>query len=123
MPVVPPHFVAALTATLARTAHGARCGGSLTGAYLPSRAPAAAYCGTKLVPVRSGALRSYSPAFLVPLCSDRGSLARFRRVLVLVSASIFSSMRTLSGVAPPVNPLIWRQPACPAASMPICAAS
>jgi hypothetical protein len=123
MPVVPPHFVAAMTTTLARTAHEARCGGSLTGADLPSRAPAAAYYGTLVMPIRSGALRSFSPAFLVPLCSDRGSLARFRRVHVLVSASIFSSLRTLSGVEPPVNPLAWAQPARPAASIRMCASS
>jgi hypothetical protein len=48
------------------------------------------------MPVRDGARRSFSPAFLVPLHSDRGSLARSSRLLVLIIASVFSSPRTLS---------------------------
>ena len=72
----------------------ARCGGSVTGAGSPCRAPAAAYWG--ILPVRSGALRSCSPAFLVPLRSDRGSLARSSRVLVLVNASVFDCANTVS---------------------------
>lgn len=43
------------------------------------------------------------PAFLVPLCSYRGSLARFRRVLVLVNASVFDCVATLTGNEPLVN--------------------
>ena len=86
-----------------RADDGARCGGSLTGAGSPCRAPAAAYWGALFAPVRSGARRSCSPAFLVPLRSNRGSLARFRRVLVLVIASVFGCERTLAVIKQPVN--------------------
>ena len=56
-----------------------------------------------IVPVRSGALRSSSPAFPVPLRSDRGSLARSRRLLVLVMASICCCADTLSAIERTVN--------------------
>src|SRR5215207_1449017 len=56
-----------------------------------------------IMPVRSGARRSFSPAFPVPLHSDRGSLARSRRLLVLVIASVFACERTLAARGQLVN--------------------
>jgi len=50
----------------------------------------------RIMPVRSGAQRSSSPAFLVPLRSDRGSLTRSSRLLVLVMASVFDCPRSLA---------------------------
>ena len=101
--VVPPHFAAASRPPLPARRDETRCGGSVTGADSPCRAPAAAYWGACGAPVRSGARRSCSPAFLVPLRSCRGSLARFRRVLVLVIASVFGCGRTLAAMGRFVN--------------------
>src|SRR5215211_7075717 len=56
-----------------------------------------------VLPVRGGAQRSSSPAFLVPLRSDRGSLARSSRLLVLVMASLFDCASTLSEDGSSVN--------------------
>ena len=89
--VVPPHFAAASqAATSARTARrrAMRQLGNGSRFALPgARRRLLRQMG--IMPVRSGAQRSSSPAFLVPLRSDRGSLARSSRLLVLVITSVF----------------------------------
>ena len=84
------------------------------GSRLAQLGPAAAY-QTKAVPmaVRGGAPRSFSPAFLVPLCSNRGSLAHSAGYSS--SSSLQSSIveHTLSSGATLVNSVrdvsdIWR---------------
>ena len=96
--VVPPHFVAAIhTTTSTRTARRRamrRLGNGSRFALLGARRRLLGHL--YYMPVRDGARRSFSPAFLVPLHSDRGSLARSSRLLVLIIASVFSSPRTLS---------------------------
>lgn len=70
-----------------------RDGGSITGAGLPKLDTRRRLLRN---PVRGGARRSSSPAFLVPLCSVRGSLARSSRLRVLVIASVFDCDCTVS---------------------------
>src|SRR5918999_1566204 len=83
-----PRPASGAAASPARRGRPARCGGPLTGADRLVRATAAAYWRRARGPaVRGGAPRSSSPAFPVPLRSDRGSLPRSRRVLVLIVAS------------------------------------
>ena len=97
--VVPPHFAAACdAATSPRTARrrAMRRLGNGSRFALPGarRRLLRQIC---VMPVGGGARRSFSPAFLVPLRSDRGSLARSRRLLVLVMASLCGCARTVTG--------------------------
>ena len=96
--VVPPHFATAWNAvtsprTTRKRAMRRLDNGSRFALLGTRRRLLEHFC---YMPVRDGARRSSSPAFLVPLRSDRGSLARSSRLLVLIIASLFSSPRTLS---------------------------
>ncbi len=109
--VVPPHFAAMFpSAASPRTARRRAMRRLVNGSRFALPGARRRLLGHACrMSVRSGARRSFSPAFLVPLCSDRGSLARFRRVLVLVMASVFGYERTLAAMAASVNGSIRHQ--------------